>query len=252
MTQDQLASRLGVTSQAVSKWERGNGFPDITLIEGICNSLDINANTLLGFGETKVIENHNKEMEMDIRNNMISEPLLLEFGENIIPAVVKGLETDYLNQKRKQLVSKTGMLLPLLRIRDNVDLQENQFRILSYDQVLFNQDENMESINSKNDTSNQDNSNQDNSNERDIYTYMIDQVFEVCEKHFATILNKQMVKTMVDNLKESYPGIADDLIPDKISYLQLKLKLQQMIQEGKSIRNLIGIVEEMEANMPVG
>ena len=40
MTQDEFASRLGVTPQAVSKWERGNGLPDVSLIEGICSVLE--------------------------------------------------------------------------------------------------------------------------------------------------------------------------------------------------------------------
>ena len=47
MTQEEFASRLGVTPQAVSKWERGLGMPDIALVEGICRILGISANELL-------------------------------------------------------------------------------------------------------------------------------------------------------------------------------------------------------------
>lgn len=68
MTQEEFASRLGVTSQAVSKWERGNGLPDITLVEGICRILDLSANTLLGIDNNKVVENRNLLMEKEIRN----------------------------------------------------------------------------------------------------------------------------------------------------------------------------------------
>ena len=48
MTQEELASRLGVTSQAVSKWECGTGMPDVGLLPGICSVLKVSGNELLG------------------------------------------------------------------------------------------------------------------------------------------------------------------------------------------------------------
>lgn len=47
MTQEQLADILHVSSKAVSKWETGQGFPDITLLEPIANALDISMIELL-------------------------------------------------------------------------------------------------------------------------------------------------------------------------------------------------------------
>jgi len=40
-TQQDLANELGVSSAAVSKWERGIGFPDVSLIEPLASSLGI-------------------------------------------------------------------------------------------------------------------------------------------------------------------------------------------------------------------
>ena len=40
-TQQDLANELGVSSAAVSKWERGIGFPDVSLIEPLAASLGI-------------------------------------------------------------------------------------------------------------------------------------------------------------------------------------------------------------------
>lgn len=47
MTQLDLATKLGVTDRAVSKWENGRGLPDISLIKPLCESLDISINELL-------------------------------------------------------------------------------------------------------------------------------------------------------------------------------------------------------------
>lgn len=41
MTQEQLAAQLHVSSKAVSKWETGQGLPDISLLEPIAKALDI-------------------------------------------------------------------------------------------------------------------------------------------------------------------------------------------------------------------
>lgn len=48
MTQKQLAEKLNVTDKAVSKWERGNGFPEITIIPELAKVFEISANELLG------------------------------------------------------------------------------------------------------------------------------------------------------------------------------------------------------------
>lgn len=51
LTQEQLASRLGVSAPAVNKWERGNSYPDITLLPVLARTLGVDLNTLLSFQE---------------------------------------------------------------------------------------------------------------------------------------------------------------------------------------------------------
>ena len=225
MTQEEFASRIGVTAQAVSKWERGNGMPDVSLLTGICKVLGISAGSLIG-AEESVLENGDIIADREIKNNMMAEPLVLEFGGGLISYIVSGLESDYVNKQRLFLVRKNGKLMPLLRIRDSMELNENEYRISVFDNILFTA-----VIDEK---------------EENPYKRMIDDVIDVCDKHYAAILNKNIVKLMIDNLSELYPGVVDDVVPSKISYLQIKEELERMVEEGKSIRNLIGILEDME------
>lgn len=229
MTQEEFASRLGVTPQAVSKWERGNGLPDIALVKGICQILDINANVLLGIADDKVVENGNMIMEREIRNNLFSEPLMLEFGEGLLTCVKDGLKTDYVNQTRKKLAEETGMLIPMLRIKDNLELAKKDYRILSYGHVLY-----------------EDSLAQDG---EDAYHKMIDNVSYVCRTHYADILNKHVVKVMMDIVRETFPGAIEGLVPEKISYLQVQRKLQELLRQGKPIKDMLHILEEMEESL---
>ena len=53
LTQKQLAERIGVTNKAISKWETGDGYPDIMTIPSLAEALEISADELFGI-ETKL------------------------------------------------------------------------------------------------------------------------------------------------------------------------------------------------------
>ena len=52
MTQEQLAQRVGVSAAAVSKWEMGASYPDVTLLPALARLLETDLNTLMGFDRT--------------------------------------------------------------------------------------------------------------------------------------------------------------------------------------------------------
>ncbi len=87
MTQDEFALRLGVTPQAVSKWERGYSLPDVTLVAEICRLLKVRADFLLGMEEVLFCENENTVVERAIRQNLIAEPLRIEVGVALIETI---------------------------------------------------------------------------------------------------------------------------------------------------------------------
>ena len=47
LTQKELAEQIGISDKTVSKWETGNGMPDIAYLSPLCEVLDINVNELL-------------------------------------------------------------------------------------------------------------------------------------------------------------------------------------------------------------
>ena len=212
MTQEEFAARLGVTPQAVSKWERGLGVPDLALVEGICRILQMDANVLLGIKEDKGKEPYSAVMEL------FADPLVVEFACDFIPYIVEGLKTDLIRKKRIKLARETGCLFPVTNFRDNVDLAPGEVRILSYDRALWQGV--CESL------------------DENTYEWILDQAMEVCRIHYGEILNKQQ-----------YPGLTVELIPERISYLQVKEKLVKELEEKGNLRDMIHILETMESEL---
>ena len=72
LTQAALAEKLGITDRAVSKWERGKGLPDASLMLDLCEILGITVNELL----------HGEKISME-NNNQKNEQLLLEMANEL-------------------------------------------------------------------------------------------------------------------------------------------------------------------------
>lgn len=66
-TQKQLSEILGISDKTISKWERGNGFPEVSLLLPLCNELEITVNELLS-GERVSEEDYRKKAEENMVN----------------------------------------------------------------------------------------------------------------------------------------------------------------------------------------
>lgn len=62
LTQKELAERINVSDKAVSKWERGNGFPDISLLSGLADVFGTEISVLIS-GELEKNEKDKKDMK---------------------------------------------------------------------------------------------------------------------------------------------------------------------------------------------
>lgn len=67
MTQEELASKLGVNSKSVSRWETGKCMPDLSLIIDLCKELDISINDFLS-GSKVEKKDYNAKLEENIIN----------------------------------------------------------------------------------------------------------------------------------------------------------------------------------------
>lgn len=60
LTQEQLAEKLNISKNAVSKWERGLNLPDVSIMQELCKILNITLNELF-IGE-KILDEQYKEV----------------------------------------------------------------------------------------------------------------------------------------------------------------------------------------------
>ena len=96
ITQNELGERIGVSFQAVSKWERGETLPDITLLPDLAKILETTTDYIL-LGSEKVVEYKGKFTVTDINKGLNCLKNVVEYlgAENIIyRAAIKGINNE--------------------------------------------------------------------------------------------------------------------------------------------------------------
>ncbi len=126
LTQEQLADILGVSAQAVSRWENGTTYPDITLLPTIAGYFEITLDELMGMEDLKS-EEQLKELiaKLDENGNkgLIYENILL------LREAVKTYPTDH--QLQFRLVNQ----LTFCQYRDGRGLEEDEINALNREAV---------------------------------------------------------------------------------------------------------------------
>lgn len=227
LTQEELAGRIGVTPQALSKWERGQSLPDVALLADLCQILGCSADLLLGMSTVKITENSDETAQNEIWANLRNclEPLELTFGKELVPVFMDNSYIEQVVWVRKNL-SREGILMPLVRVRDDLQLEPREFAILSYQRELCR-----EAFAENTDPECQ---------------YIMECLKKTVRENYAGILNRDLVKDMVDNLQKKYPALISETVPVKISYGLLTDVLKRFMAEGKSCLYLVKIIEIMD------
>ena len=81
ITQEQLSVAMGVTCAAVSKWERGETFPDITLLQPLAYFFGVTLDELMGFDREKVqaqIDDIIDSYKKNLGNDKVREEIIVK------------------------------------------------------------------------------------------------------------------------------------------------------------------------------
>ncbi len=154
------------------------------------------------------------------------ETLCLEFGNDIL--LFHNDISEKLMDLRRQIMNKTGFIFPLTRFLHNMDLQENQYVIKIMGKTVY---EGYVIPNAK-----------------DATEEIIKNLEKIILNNFDTLLTNNTVENYLNHIEDSNPR----LVCNTIRYLTLgdiKKILVEILNEGKSIKNITYIFEKINENM---
>ena len=105
LSQEQLAEKLGVSRQAVSKWESGQSYPEMDKVLLICKLFNYNMDELMNENIKEVEENKQSKNNINILNPLKRKTLLYEISkmnEYQIRDYNSASELTYFSDKHKQ------------------------------------------------------------------------------------------------------------------------------------------------------
>ena len=249
------------------------GFGALFIIAGrlMANSIETSAieaevdQDEVAASEIRKPENVNSLLQVD--------PIELEFGYGIIPLADVNQGGDLLDRVvmiRRQIALELGTVVPIIRLRDNIQLNPNQYIIkikgiqVSEGEILFDHymamnpgyvTEEVTGIPTFEPSFHLPalwiTEGQRERAEAAGYTVVdppsiiATHLTEIIRYHLAELLTRQDVQHLVDNLKESNPVLIDELVPKLLGLGEVQKVLQNLLREGISIRDLLTIFETL-------
>ncbi len=214
-----------------------------------------------------------KEEEEKVEDYLLVDTLELEIGYSLIPIVDPDQGGDLLDRMaslRKQLAMELGIIVPPIRIRDNVQLDSNNYVIKmrgiaqgqgdllpGYYMALLPSDFDiqLQGIKTKDPTFGMDAVWVSGKNKSDAEKYGLSVIesgavitthlMEVLKSNAYKLLDRQMVKKLVDNVKEFSPALVEELIPDTMKIGEVQKVLRKLLRERVPVRDLVTILETL-------
>ena len=232
--------------------------------------------------EREIAIEEEESMEMDKKEpenvmNLISvEPMEVEIGYGLIPLADESAGGDLLQRiasVRRQCAIEMGIVVQPIRIRDNLQLKTNEYvikirgTIVASSELMANMLLCMDPTGENSDVPGIKTIeptfelpavwiNKDQREEAEIKgltvvdptTVMVTHLTETIKAHSYELLGRQEVKNIVDNMREKYSAVVDELIPDLLTIGELQKVLQNLLKEKVPIKDMVTIMESLADN----
>ncbi|WP_438350152.1 flagellar biosynthesis protein FlhA [Paenibacillus sp. FA6] len=201
------------------------------------------------------------------------DPIEFEFGYGLIPladAQQGGDLLDRIIMIRRQCALELGLVVPVIRIRDNIQLKPNEYIIkikgntVGGGELLLNHylamspgydDESISGIETLEpafglpalwiDEITKERAELAGYTVVDPPSVVATHLTELIKKHAHELIGRQETRTLIDNLRESYPVLVDELIPSVLSVGDIQKVLAKLLREKISVRDLVTIFETL-------
>jgi flagellar biosynthesis protein FlhA len=209
----------------------------------------------------------------DVSSLLSVDPLELEIGYNLIPLVDTNQGGDLLNRItliRRQIAIDLGLVVPPIRIRDNIQLHPSTYcfkikgvEFASYE-ILPDHFLAMDSGNATSkvdgipveepafglpavwiESSKRDRAEMAGYTVVDPSTVVATHLTEIIRKNAHEILGRQELQQLLDNVKETYPLVLEEVVPNVVTHSTLLKILQNLLKENVSIRHIVNILEAL-------